>query len=323
MKCIVIIKTMREVNLAGIDLNLLPCLEALLRHRNVTLAAGDVGLSQPAMSRALSRLRALLDDPLLVRGQAGFVLTPRAAQLTTHLADALAEVKAVFRETPFDPRAVRRTVRISSTDAQNILLAPAVAGYLAKEAPSIDLRFEGYGPDLAERMDNGTLDFAFALSTTPLPPGVMSEPLADDKLALVMREGHPAAGRAWTIDDYGRYDHAGVTILGDGRSALDNILAAAGVNRRLALTTPHFMAALAAVSATDLVTTISRALAQRFAKSFRLVLQEPPFAETSLTTTIVWSRLRAADPLLAWMRGVLRTTAQSSDDDLTMQSSML
>ncbi len=305
---------MRQVNLAGIDLNLLPCLEAILQRRNVTLAAADVGLSQPAMSRALSRLRALLEDPLLVRGRSGFVLTPKAVQLVPLLAEALSGMKALFQETPFDPRLEQRTIRIAASDTQTILLAPIVAQRVQQEAPGLDLRFEPYGPDLAERMEKGTLDLAFALSTTPLPPGAMSEPIAQGRLALVMRDGHPASDRPWTIEDYGRFDHVGISLLGDGRSELDGILAAAGVTRRIAVTTPHFMAALAAVAATDLVTTISREFAQRFAASFHLVLKDPPFAETGLTTTLVWSRLRASDPLLAWLRGVMRDAARSVDE---------
>jgi DNA-binding transcriptional LysR family regulator len=142
----------------------------------------------------------------------------------------------------------------------------------------------------------------------------MREPISDDRLAVVRREGHPAAGRPWSIDDYGRFHHVGVSLLGDGRSELDTMLAAAGVTRRIALTTPHFMAALAVVARTDLVTTISRSFASRFAGSFGLVLQDPPFAQMAMTTTIVWSKVRAADPLLGWVRGVLRQAARSLDD---------
>ena len=138
----------------------------------------------------------------------------------------------------------------------------------------------------------------------------MSEPVAQDRLALVMRRDHPAAGRAWSMADYGRFNHVSISLLGDGSSELDSILAAAGVTRRIAMTTPHFMAALAAVSQTDLVTTISRTFAERFAESFNLVLQDPPFAQTQLTMTLVWSRVRANDPLLAWIRGLIRDAAQ-------------
>jgi len=300
---------MREVNLAGLDLNLLPALEALLRRRNVTHAAADIGLSQPAMSRALSRLRALLDDPLLVRGHSGFVLTPKAQGLVPRLATTVGELKGLFREPNFDPATEHHTIRIAASDTQTVLLAPPMMARLSREAPGVDLRFEPYGPDMIRRMEDSALDFAFALSTSDLPIGAMSMPIANDRLALVMRRGHPRAVQSWTINDYGAFDHVGIALLNDGRSELDGLLAAAGVSRRVALVTPHFTAALAAVAATDMVTTISEAFARRFAAAFDLVVKRPPFANTDLQMTLVWSHARANDPMLVWVRQLIRDTA--------------
>jgi DNA-binding transcriptional LysR family regulator len=300
---------MREVNLAGLDLNLLPPLEALLRRRNVTHAAKDVGLSQPAMSRALSRLRILLADPLLVRGHHGLVLTPKAQVLVPRLNVAVGELKDLFRERRFDPAAEQRTIRIAASDNQTVLLAPPLMARLSREAPGIDLRFEPYRLDLRERMDNGALDFAFALATTDLPAGAVSMPIVDDRLALVMRRGHPKAKRAWRIADYADVDHVGIALLDDGRSELDGLLAAAGVSRRVALVTPHFTAALAAVAETDMVTTISEAFARRFSEAFDLIVKRPPFAKVELPMTLVWSHVRNADPLLIWFRNLLLEVA--------------
>ncbi|HEY5309071.1 MAG TPA: LysR family transcriptional regulator, partial [Casimicrobiaceae bacterium] len=131
---------MHEVNLSGLDLNLLPALEALLRRKNVTHAASDIGLSQPAMSRALSRLRALLDDPLLVRGHNGLVLTPKAQTLVPRLATAIGELKGLFTDQTFDPATEHRTIRIAASDTQTVLLAPPLMARLARDAPGIDLR---------------------------------------------------------------------------------------------------------------------------------------------------------------------------------------
>jgi DNA-binding transcriptional LysR family regulator len=298
---------MREVNISAIDLNLLPALEALLKRRNVSHAAHEVGLSQPAMSRALARLRDVLGDPLLVRAPGGgYALSPRATALSVQLATTLDHVKAVFRDPGFDPATTERTVRIAGIDIHTILLAPALMARLAKEAPGIDIRFEGYGPDLVERIETGRLDLAFAQSNTPLPPGARSAPFARDRLALVLRSGHPMAKRKWTVEDYGRVDHVGISIFGDAGSELDAQLARTGVKRRMALVTPHFMAALSAVSQTDLATTVSRAFATRFADTFGLILKEPPLPDTDLDLTFVWSHVRAADPVLAWIREVIR-----------------
>lgn len=306
---------MREVNLAGVDLNLLPALEALLKRRNVSHAADDVGLSQPAMSRALGRLREVLDDALLVRVPGGgYALTPRAEALSAQLIVTLDHVKAVFREPSFDPARVQRTIRIAGIDTHTILLAPALMARLAKEAPGIDIRFENYGPDLVERVETGRLDLAFATATTLLPPGARSETYAHDKLVLVLRQGHPMAKKKWTIEDYGKVSHVGISILGDAGSELDAQLAKVGVHRRMALVTPHFIAALAAVSKTDMATTMSRVFASRFADEFGLVLKEPPLPNIDLELTVVWSHLRAADPVLAWVRRVMRDVAKQTLD---------
>ena len=306
---------MREVNLAALDLNLLPALDALLTRRNVSHAAHDVGLSQPAMSRALARLREVLGDTLLVRVPGGgYALTPRAEALSLRLGLTLDHIKSVFREPVFDPAKVERTVHIAGTDTHTLLMAPTLMARLAKEAPGISIRIEAYTPDLIARMEAGALDLAFAVSTTPLPPGARSETYAYDRLVLVLRRGHKLATRKWTVEDYGKVAHVGISILGDSKSDLDAQLAKAGVHRRIALTTPHFMAALATVAATDMATTMSRVFAQRFAPSFNLVLKDPPLPSIDLDLTVVWSHVRTADPVLAWLRTVIRDVARETMD---------
>ncbi|RTL79596.1 MAG: LysR family transcriptional regulator [Hyphomicrobiales bacterium] len=300
---------MRETNLAGVDLNLLPALHALLWRRSVTRAAEDVGLSQPAMSRALARLRDLLGDQLLVRTREGFALTPKAQALAPHVIAALDALKPVFNPTPFDPTKERRVLRVAAADTQSILLGPAIMSRLSREAPLVDLSFEPYG-DVLKRLERGALDLAFALATTPLPPGAVSEPVARDELALILRRGHPAAKRRWKLEDYGRFDHVGVALLGDGTSEIDAMLAAKGVSRRMAFTAPHFTAALACVAATDMVTTLSATFARRFADYFDLVLLKPPFKSIALPMTLVSSQIKATDPLLKWFCALVRDEAK-------------
>ena len=306
-----IVRSMRELNIAGLDLNLVPALDALLRHRNVTRAAEEVGLSQPAMSRALGRLRELHDDPLLVRVGSGYVLTHRAQTMQPQLALAVSHLREVFQKQAFDPGLEKRTLKIAAADTQTVLLLPGVMQRLALEAPAVDVRVEAPRPDTIGRLQGGELDLAFALSSMPLPPGTNSEVVFEDELALVMRRGHPAADKAWSIEDYGSYRHVGVAILGDGVSEIDALLAARGVTRRIAFVTPHFMAALAAVGASDMVTTVSATLARRFAPALKLVMQRPPFEDALLHTTLVYSHARASDPFLTWFRSVVAEVAMA------------
>lgn len=300
---------MRQVNLSGIDLDLLPVLDALLRRRNVTQAGIDVGLSQPAVSRALGRLRALFDDPLLVRAPGGLVLTPRAERLAPEVTAVLTAVRGLFRSDDFDPAAIRRTLRLAAADVQILLLLPALQARLVREAPGVDLRVENYQPQLIPRMQRGELDFTFALATTPLPPGAVSEPLGQDDLVLVHRRGHPLAGRAWQAGDYSRVDHVAISLFGDGQSDLDAALAAQGISRRIAVAVPHFISALAIVAQTDLITTISGAFARRFAPLFDLVWCPAPILTDPLILTLVWNQMRSADPVCRWFRDLVRQVA--------------
>lgn len=300
---------MQEMHINGLDLKLAPSLEALLRRRSVTLAAAELGLSQPAMSRILARLRDIQGDPLLVRAPGGYVLTPRAEALQPRLARAMIQLNEVFHPPAFDPAREQRTLRVAGADTHTILLAPGVAARLAAEAPGVTLRIEPYGPSTPARILSGDLDLVFAITTTPLAPGAHSEVVAEDHLALVMRRGHPAADRPWTLADYGDWPQAVVALVGDGQSDMDAILASAGVTRRIALVTPHFTAALAAVAVSDMVTTISIALARRFETAFNLHIQAPPFVDTALHITLVSSHIRAADPFLGWFRTLVREVA--------------
>jgi DNA-binding transcriptional LysR family regulator len=305
---------MREVNLSGVDLNLLPALDALLRRRHVTKAAEEVGLSQPAMSRALARLRELLADPLLVRGRTGLVLTPHAESMAPRLAVMLSGARGLFQPRAFEPGTLQRTMRIAGSDVHALTLVPGMLRLLRAEAPGVDLVIVPYAQDLAHRLEDGSLDFAFGLEGSPLPPGAVSFPVNRDTLALVMRRKHPAAKSEVKFEDYARFDHASVSIFGDGRSEIDARLAQAGLSRRIALTTPHFMAALAAVAASDLVTTISRRFAQRFAKTFDVILRDPPFDAPVMVNTLVTAAARAQDPALLWFCGLVREAGQSSTD---------
>jgi DNA-binding transcriptional LysR family regulator len=122
------------------------------------------------------------------------------------------------------------------------------------------------------------------------------------------------AKRKWTMQDYGRVSHVGISLLGDSQTDLDAQLATEGVHRRVALVTPHFIAALAAVGGSDMATTVSRVFAERFADEFGLVLKEAPFPMLDLELTVVWSHVRAADPVLAWLRTVIREVARETMD---------
>jgi DNA-binding transcriptional LysR family regulator len=302
---------MRDLNLRSVDLNLLPALDALLRRRHVTRAAEEVGLSQPAMSHMLGRLRDVLGDDLLVRGSSGLALTPRAEELMPRVAAALSAVRAIYRPVPFDVSKVRRVLHVVGCDLHSILFGPELMNRVRREAPGIELSIENYTRNVFKQLDDGAVDLVFADAETALPPGAVSTVIGEDRYALVMREKHPAASKKWTVADYAKWDSVVVSIFGDGQSDVDARLAKAGVVRRIGMSMPHFMAALAVVSATDMVANTSHVFALRYAKAHRLIVRETPFPEIRFTSTIIGSGLRMNDPVIRWFCALVKEISEA------------
>lgn len=314
MKCILDIVIMREVkmrdvNLRGIDLNLLTVLDILLEHRNVTRAAEAAGMSQPAMSRALGRLRALLRDPILARGVDGFVATPRALALRPALSRALAEIRAVVTIEDFDPARWRGAITIATTDHQSILLLPAVLARLAREAPGVDVAVVPFSSEALAALREGRLALSFAIDEVPLAQGLRAERLHRDSFVTMLREDHPAADGPWTPETFAALDHVLVTVTGEGGGAIDAELARLGLARRVALRLPHFLAAFAVVAESDLVVTLPLSLAERFAPVFGLARRAPPLPRPPFTATMIWPEMLDDDPACRWFRAVVREEA--------------
>lgn len=287
-------------NMPPVDLSLLPALDALLRRRHVTRAAEDVGLSQPAMSHLLARLRRAIGDELLVRGPSGLILTARAEEIAPQVAAILASAKTIYRTPAFEPSSVRRTLRFVGCDWHSILLAPELMRRIRDQAPGIELSIESYTRDVFKRLADGDVDLSFFHTGTSLPPGAVSTVVGEDRYALVMREGHPAARKKWTLADYAEWESVVVSLVGDGMSDVDARLAKAGVTRRVGLTTPHFMGCLATVAATDMIATTSHLFASAHAKAWRLVVRKPPFPEVRFNNTLIGSASRMNDPVIRW-----------------------
>jgi DNA-binding transcriptional LysR family regulator len=307
---------MRDLNLRSVDLNLLPALDALLRVRHITRAAEEVGLSQPAMSHMLGRLRQVLGDALLVRGRSGLALTARAEEIAPRVAAVLNAARTIYRPPVFDVSKVRRVLHVVGCDLHSVLFGPPLIRRIREEAPGIELSIENYTRTIFRRLEDGSVDLIFADAQTPLPPGAVSTVIGEDRYALVMREKHPAAGKKWTVTDYAKWDSAVVSIFGDGQTDVDARLAKAGVVRRVGLTTPHFIASLAAVSATDMVANTSEIFALRFAKAFRLVVREAPFPDIHFTSTVIGSALRTNDPVLRWLCALIKDVSESARNKL-------
>jgi len=307
---------MHDLHIAGIDLNLLVVLDALLTDRNVTRAAKRVGLSQSATSHALSRLRTLFDDPLLVRGLGGMVPTPRAELLHGPVRDALAQLATAIGHSPrFDPKVSRRSFTVATVDYGAFVLAPKLLDLVSREAPHVDLRITNSSG--LDGIDRGHFDVALApTSSDNDPTNVRRQIMFEEHFVCVLRAGHRFAKSKLTVDRFCAVGHVLVTPGGmPGRAPVDEALAALGRARRVVMTVPHFVVAPYLVAGTDYLLTLPSRVASPLASRYGLVMRPPPLPVPGFKFAMFWHSRLDADPAATWFRSLLLRAAKATTSD--------
>jgi DNA-binding transcriptional LysR family regulator len=304
----VIILTMQWTNLRGIDLNLLVVLDALLEERNVTRAAQRLGISQPAASRALGRLRGLLSDALLVQGSGGYTLTARAEELRPALRHTLAGVGAMLQASSFDPATATGRLRLVMTDLHASVLGPPVLARLAAEAPALDLEVVAPGTAPLEALESDAVDAVVGV-IDEAGAGIRRRKLYDESLVTLMRAEHPAAGRTLSLDRYLALDHVVVSVTGVGPAPVDEVLSAMGRVRRVKVRVPNFFAAVAIAARSDVVMTLPASLARAAAGVGRFVAQPPPVDSGRFALSLLWHARHQDAPRHVWLRRVVVAAA--------------
>lgn len=299
------------MRLVGIDLNLMTSLDALLEERNVTRAAARLGLTQPAVSHSLRRLRDLLGDELLVRTPQGMRPTPRALELRPAVRAALDAAEAVLQAAPaFDPRRAERRFTVAVIDQAAFQLMPQLVERMTREAPGVRIDVP---PMLAGRFSDalaGELDLAIGVFFDS-PAGIREEHLWREEFVCVVRRGSRAARGRFDLGRYLSLPHIVVTPRGGPGSAVDDALAATGQRRSVVMTTPHFLLAPQIVATTDLVWTAPGGLARAFAAQLPLTIREVPLRLSGFDVAMRWHLRLDRDPGLAWLRTMLRAAAPS------------
>ncbi|MCA9666963.1 MAG: LysR family transcriptional regulator [Myxococcales bacterium] len=289
----------------------MPALVALLEEGNVTRAARRIGLSQPALSGALSRLRSVFDDELFVRGRGGVLPTPRAEALAPLVREALGRIDAALRAPErFDPAQSRRRFRLGMTDYVGFVLLPRLYATLRRAAPDVDVEIWPLGDDPPrEALASGRLDAALSFFYEKLPAGLDAAELLDERFVCVARRGHPELGRRLTLSRFARLAHLLISQRGAVQGVVDGALAARGLRRRVALTVPHFLVAAPVVAESDLVVTLAARVAEAQAQDDRLAIYAPPVALPGFTVRMVWDARFAAQPAHRWLRQLVLDAA--------------
>jgi DNA-binding transcriptional LysR family regulator len=303
---------LKPAQLVRIDLGLLVLFNTVLEEGHVARAADRLNLTPSAVSHGLRRLRQLLHDPLFLKVPSGVKPTDRALALAAPVAEVLSRVDGIVSAAgPFDPRTSRRSFTIGAPDAITAVFLSPLFARLAQAAPGVDIRLLQLMPQhhgkptsqvwhttLAE-LDAHRLDLA-VLPIGSLPPRFVDRLLFEEDFIVAMRAGHQLA-RKLSLDTYLAAPHMLVSAIGDAHGVVDARLAEMGHSRRVALTVPNFMLALAQLADTDLVATLPRHLVARHAQRFGLVALPVPLPWRPDPVRIVASKAAMADLGLAWL----------------------
>jgi DNA-binding transcriptional LysR family regulator len=287
---------------APIDPGLLRVFLAVLDERQVTRAAARVGLTQPALSHALGRLRRWLDDPLFVRGEGGMVPTARARALEAPARRLLAELAAFgASDGRFDPATLERTLVIATRDYSEAVLLPALVRRLAKTAPSVRIASRVLQGPAHDELAAGRVDLVIGIQEHVAAP-LRRRALFRDRFVSLVRKGHPALRRPISAEVFAELRHVLIAPGGEPGGPVDVALAARGLRRVVAVRVATFVTGPILVAGSDLVITLPERMARLLADGLGLAVFETPVPLATFATYAGWHEAQQHDPLHRWLR---------------------
>jgi DNA-binding transcriptional LysR family regulator len=296
------------MNWGAFDLNLLIVFDAVMQERSVTRAGGRIGLSQPAVSHALARLRHMLKDELFIRTPEGMAPTPRAEQLAEPLRRALSDMQVALEPEVFDPSEANRQFVIALNNLAAVILAPPLLMTVAAAAPGIQLDLRPAGlRDILALLDRGELDLAIG-TFDGVGERFATATILEESFVMAMRHDHPAARRELTPPVLASLSYLEISSSGEESGFVDDWLASCGLARKIAHRAPRLSAA-AILSGSDLVAVLSNRLAQHWVQLYGLSTRQLPFASPQLRTDLLWHRRFDSQPAHLWLRQIIRQTA--------------
>jgi DNA-binding transcriptional LysR family regulator len=312
---------LNAIDLSGIDLNLLVLFEAVLEERHVGRAAARMHVTASAVSHGLGRLRRTLGDPLFLRTPKGVVPTARADELTAPIADVLARVRSVIATAqPFDPSTSNRRFAVGAPDGSSAVFLPRLLDSIRRSAPGIDIGIRQLLPVPGESTPEGVWRSAFSdlearamdvaiIPSDDIPARFVRRTLYEEDFVVALRAGHPFA-RARTLERYCELPHLVVSLTGDPYGFVDRALARRGRSRRVALTVPNFLFALAVIAETDLIAALPRAFVALHGRRFGVVSVEAPLPLDRFRLNAVTPAAATMDAGVAWLFDLLAPAEQ-------------
>ena len=306
---------MHQVNLRSVDLNLLTILEVLFEERSVTRTGTRLGMSQPAVSRALARLRILFGDPLLVESSGGYVLSERALEIGPALRRSLAEIGDMLEAKDFVAGQATGRVRLATPDLYAAVIMPPLMTRIEREAPQLDLDIVAPGGTFFDRLENGEIDAVLGV-IDEAPASFRRRKLFEDAYVMLLRADHPASNGHVTLDQFLTLQHIAISITGSGPSPIDRMLAASGRERRVKVRVPSFLAAVQIAARSDLVVTLPKSLARNAPDMKRFVMKKPPADPGGFTLSMVWHVRNQSSRRHVWLRNAIIDAVAQVDAEI-------
>ena len=303
-----------SVNLTNIDLKLLVVFDAMMVEGNVSRAAERLGMSQPALSNALNRLRLLLNDRLFLRTIDGMRPTARAREIAGPIQSAMRQIEEALEPSTFEPGDPDWTFSLAFSDHASVVLLPLLIEHIARVAPRVTLRIQSRpNEELPPLLDNSEIDLAVGIITN-LPRRFKHMILFEDTYLCMMRQTHPLAGRPIALEAFLAADQLAVKPGMSDVSRADRLLAQAGMKRRVVTTVHQFLAAPAIVSRSDLLVLVFEKMAPIFDPS-RFYFCPVPVPDMTVSATAVWSDVHTDLPAHRWLRRQLSLVAHQLADE--------
>ncbi|MDP3668937.1 MAG: LysR family transcriptional regulator [Telluria sp.] len=294
------------MELKDVDLNLLLVFHQLLMERRVSRVAEKLGLSQPAISNALNRLRRLLGDELFLRTSKGMEPTPYAIQLAEPIAYALSTIhNSLNQRASFDPATSERRFTAGMTDIGEIYFLPKLMDALARVAPHVSVStVRNTAVNLRDEMEAGHVDIAMGL-LPQLKSGFFQRRLFRQRYVCMFREGHALDKPQITLKQFSDAEHVVVVAAGTGHSMVDESIERKGIHRNVKLTVPHFVAVGHILSTSDMIATVPERYARECAKPFGLKYVTHPVMLPEIGINVFWHAKYHKEPGNQWLRGVV------------------
>lgn len=294
------------MNITNLDLNLLRAFDAIATEGSVTVAGERIGLSQPAMSNALARLREMFDDPLFVRTPRGMRPTPFAQQLAQPVRDALRLIQGALQQhAGFDPGKSNNTFRLHMSDIGEMVFLPGLLARIKRDAPGVKIDVVRIPiKDVHGALEAGELDLAVGF-LPGLTTGIQQQSLFSEHYVCMLRADHPVIGAKISAKQFRAAAHVLVSYAGTGHQVIEQTFIEAGLGGRIAVRVPHFLVVPMILARTELIVTVPSRVAAVFAQGGNFKVLPLPLAMPSFEVRLHWHRRFHQDPANRWLREVM------------------